>query len=135
MVEFHEKNVTNVTHEQDKCLPPVDILVLEKVDEQEERETVPGHVSEQRPPGQMQEFFAKNSTHANDEQDVEHGWPNNRAYAHVAVSNEDTDDTGEELRSTAASGHKSGPCHIFRDSKPFGDNCQGRDEKLIAHDR
>lgn len=131
-VELHETHIADVAQHQQDALPPQDHVVQEEDDEYDQVQDVEGHISEERPPGQVQHFPGEDCTHADHEEDVEDSWAHNRADAHVAAGDEDTNQGGEEFRGRASRCHEGGPSHIVRDIELVCNDLECRDEELIA---
>ncbi|TNN53168.1 hypothetical protein EYF80_036629 [Liparis tanakae] len=127
-------HVADVAQQQHQALPPHDGVVQEEDDEHDEVQDVEGHVSEQRPPGQVQHLPGEDGAHADHEQDVEDGRAHDGADAHVAVGDEDADQGGEELRGGASGRHEGGPGHVVGDRQLDGDDLQPGHEELVADD-
>lgn len=134
-VPLHEADVGDVDAEQDERLPPEDLVVAEKVDQDQQRDAVEAAVAEQRPPRQREDGLAEQRAHPDHEQDVEHGRADDGADADVVEGHEHTDHTGEELRGAAAGRHEGRARHVVRDAHFFDDYVQRRHKKLVAHDR
>jgi len=133
-VELHEAHVADVAQQQHQALPPQDGVVQEEDDEHDEVQDVEGHVSEERPPGQVQYLPGEDGAHADHKQDVEDGRAHDGADAHVAVGDEDSDQGGEELRGGASGRHEGGPGHVVGDRQLGGDDLQPGDEELVTDD-
>ena len=82
-IKLHENHISKVGGEQEEGLPPLDLVVKEEEDEREQRYTVEGTVSEERPPGQVEHRLAEQRAHADDKEDVEDGRADNGADADV----------------------------------------------------
>ncbi|GCB82374.1 hypothetical protein scyTo_0022899 [Scyliorhinus torazame] len=120
-VKFHEADVGDVAREQEDTLPPLDHIVQEEYDQQDQVQNVEGDIPEQGPPGQVQHFPGEDGAHSDHKQDVEHSRSHNGANAHVTVGNEDSDERGEEFRGRPPCRHERGPRHIVRNVKSLDD--------------
>ena len=82
-VELHEDHIEDIDEEEQQGLPPHDEVVNEEEDESDEGDTVESTVSEQWPPGEVENCFAEQGAHPNDKEDVEHSRPHYRPDADV----------------------------------------------------
>ncbi len=71
LVVFHEGDVADVDEQEDESLPPMNPRVPEEEDEGDEGHGVEGTVTEERPPGQVEDRLRKQGTHPNNKQNVE----------------------------------------------------------------
>ena len=120
-VELHEDDVAEVPEEEYQRLIPLDGVVEEEDDENDEGDGVEGGVSYERPGRQLEGFSAGKGTGGDDEEDVEHGAPHDCSDSHVGDGDEDADDGGEELWRRSAGRHEGGAGNIVADPPP-GEN-------------
>ena len=79
------------------------------------------HCIDQSPPFSPERLLCRERARRDDEEDVEHGRPDDGADAHVRLGDEDADDRGEQLGGAAARSHEGGAGHVGTDAKLVGE--------------
>ncbi|KAG8303850.1 hypothetical protein J6590_002855 [Homalodisca vitripennis] len=121
LVPLHEADVSHVDAEEYGRFVPVDMVVTEEPDKNDQRGRIEGAVAKERPPGKSEDGAGEQGAHPDDEEDVEDRATHDGTDADVVERHEHADHGGEELRRGAPCGHEGGPGH-------------GRHEELVAHD-
>lgn len=133
LIPLHGEHIEGIGQQQQQAFPPDNEAVQEEENEHHQVKDVEGDVTEQGPPGKVEDLSGEEGTGADDKEDVEHSRAHNGADAHIAVGDEDANEGGEQLRGRASSSHERGTCHILRDLQLVRDDTQGWDEVLITH--
>lgn len=98
LVPLHGEHVESISQQQQQAFPPGDEAIQEEENEHGQVKDVEGDITEQGPPGEIEDLPGEKGTGANDKKDVEHSRAHNGPNPHIAVGNEDTNEGGKELR-------------------------------------
>lgn len=96
-VEVHEHNVAEVGDDHDQAFPPVDLLVDQHEDEDDDGQAVGEAVPGDRVPIDGDLVSGEEAADGDDAEDVEDGAAHDRADAEVALCHEGTHDVREEF--------------------------------------
>lgn len=133
LVPLHGEHIESIGQQQQQALPPGNEAIQEEDDEHGQVKDVEGDITEQGPPGEIEDLPREKGAGADNKKDVEDSRAHDGTDTHIAVGDKDANERSEELRGGASGGHEGGPSHILRDLQLVCDDSQGWDKVLIAH--
>ena len=118
LVELHKDDVAEVPEEEYQGLPPLDGVVEEEEDKDDEGDGVEGGVPDEGPGSQLEGFSTGEGTGSDDKENIEDGAAYDGSDPDVGDGDEDADDGGEEFGGRASCRHESCTRHVVTDPPP-----------------